>query len=198
MARRTSRSRARTSTPSPAPPPKIVKPAPPKDGFVAVAEVARPHGILGELRLKLYNPDSDLLLRRPSARLRLPDGEAREIAITSAREANKAVLVRLAGVDGRDAAEALRGAEICVPRDAFPALGDGEFYACDLEGARAVLRSGEELGRVVGVTSYPTCDVLVVERAGGGRLEVPLLEAFVGAVDAAQGVVEIVTIEGLD
>src|SRR5580698_1587005 len=133
--------------------------------YVAVAEVARPHGVRGELRLKVYNPDSDLLTRRAGAavRLRLPDGSERDVAVLHAREANKALLVRLAGVDDRDAAEALRGAEVCVPRDAFPPLAEGEFYACDLEGARAVLRSGEEVGRVTGLVSYPTCDALVVD-----------------------------------
>lgn len=179
------------------PPPTAARlPAP--EGYVAIAEIARPHGIQGEIRLKIYNPDSDLLARRPRAKLRTPDGALREVAITQAREANKAMLVRLAGVDDRDAAEALRGAEILVPRDAFPPLEEGEFYACDLEGARAVMRSGEELGRVSGVASYPTCDVLVVDREGGGRVEVPLLDAYVGAVDAKAGVVEILTIEGLD
>ncbi len=42
--------------------------------LVALAEVARPHGIAGELRLKVYNLDSDLLRRRPPITLRLPDG----------------------------------------------------------------------------------------------------------------------------
>ena len=60
--------------------------------------------------------------------------------------------MRLAGVDDRDAAEALRGAEVCVrARRASPPLDEGEFYACDLEGARVVLASGEDVGRVSGI-----------------------------------------------
>ena len=130
----------------------------------------------------------------------MPDGEEREITISTARDANKALLIRISGVDDRDAAEALRGAVLCVAREAFPPLEEGEFYACDLEGARAILRSGEEIGRVTGVASYPTCDVLLVERSGAvaGRLEVPLLPAYVGQVDAKGGTVELLTIEGLD
>ncbi|APR75227.1 16S rRNA processing protein RimM [Minicystis rosea] len=169
------------------------------EGYIAVAEVARPHGVQGELRLKVYNPDSDLLEQKPRVRLRLPDGTTRDASIVSAREANKALLVRFAGIDDRDAAETLRNAEICVPRASFPALEDGEFYACDVEGARAVMRSsGEEIGHVVGLASYPTCDVLLIERPGAARIEVPLLDPYVGAVDVERGVVEILTIEGLD
>lgn len=176
---------------------KPERPAPPADGYVAVAEVARPHGVQGELRLKIYNPASDLLARKPRVRLRLADGAVRDTAILVAREVNKALLVRLEGVDDRDAAEALRGAEVCVPRESFPALEEGEFYACDVEGARAVLKGGEEIGFVSGLTSYPTCDVLVIERASGERIEVPLLEPYVGAIDVAGGVVEILTLDGL-
>lgn len=178
--------------------PEAPKAPPVADGYIALAEVARPHGVQGELRLKVYNPDSDLLARRPRVRLRLPDGTTRDAAITAAREVNKALLVRLAGVEDRDAAEALRGAEVCVPRESFPPLEEGEFYACDVEGARAVLRGGDELGHVAAVASYPTCDVLVIERRTGGRIEVPLLPEYVGAVDVAGGVVEILSIEGLD
>jgi 16S rRNA processing protein RimM len=163
-----------------------------------VAEVARPHGIKGELRLKVYNPASDLLRRRPPVLLRLPDGSEREASITMAREVDKALLVQIAGVDDRNAAEALRGAEVCVPRASLPPPGEGEFYAWDVEGAAAVLTSGEPVGQVIELTSYPTCDVLVVVRPDGKRIEVPLVEAYVARVDAERGVVELVTVDGLE
>lgn len=191
--------RGKNEAPKPAPPAAPAKkPAPPPDGYIAIGEIARPHGVQGELRLKLYNPDSELLAGRPRLRLRLPDGSVRDAVITASREVNKAQLVRLAEVDDRDAAEAVRGAEILVPREAFPELEPGEFYACDLEGARALDAAGEEIGTVTGIASYPTCDALVIERKGGGRIEVPLLDAYVGAVDAAAGKVEILSLDGLD
>jgi 16S rRNA processing protein RimM len=166
--------------------------------LVALAEVARPHGIRGEVRLKVHNPESDLLVRRPPVRVVLPDGDERALTITAAREADKALLVRFAGIDNRDAAEALRGAAVCVPRSALPPPEDGEFYAWDVEGARAELSSGELVGHVTELASYPTCDVLVVAREGGKRLEVPLVEAYVVRVDVDRGVVELRTLEGLD
>src|SRR5579871_6392653 len=166
--------------------------------LVALAEVARPHGIQGELRLKVYNPDSDLLRRRPPVILRLADGTEREASITAARDADKALLVRIAGVSDRNAAEALRGAEVCVPRASLPPPEEGEFYAWDLEGASAVLTSGEPVGQVTELTSYPTCDVLVVARPDGTRIEVPLVETYVARVDAEHALVELHTIEGLE
>lgn len=165
--------------------------------LIPVAEVARAHGIQGEVRLKIYHEGSDLLAHRPTLRLRMPDGEERSAQIASLRDANKAALARFVGVADRTSAEALRGAVLLVPRDEFPPLEEGEFYACDIEGARAVLPSGEEVGRVEGLAEYPTCDVLIIDRGDRGRLEVPLLEQFVEAVDASAGVIRLLTIEGL-
>ncbi|WP_437475500.1 ribosome maturation factor RimM [Sorangium sp. So ce1014] len=165
--------------------------------YVPVAEIARPHGVQGELRLRIYNESSDLLLARPPIRLRLPDGAERDAKIVAARPTDKALLVRLAGIDGRDAAEALRGAAVCVPRDAFAPLSEGEFYACDIEGARVMTPEGDLLGHVKSLQSYPTCDVLVVERRGAASIEIPLTESFVGSVDVEQQIVQLVTLEGL-
>lgn len=168
-----------------------------KQRYISVAEVARPHGVAGELRLQVYNLGSDLLLKRPALRLRLPDGAEHDATITTARAVNKGILVKLAGVNDRDAAEALRGAEVRVRRDAFPPAEEGEFYACDLEGARVVTVSGEEIGKVTGVQSYPTCDALVIDRGAAGVIEVPLTDAYVASVDVERALVEVATLEGL-
>ena len=166
--------------------------------FVPVAEIARAHGIRGEVRLKLYHEESDIFAQNPTIRLRTPEGEERFVKIDLARNTNNGLLVKLAGTNDRNDAEALRGCILSVPRDEFPALEEGEFYACDIEGAQAVLPSGEVVGRVTGIVTYPTCETLAVDRTNGGKLEIPLIEQFVGSVDTDAGVVHLVTIEGLE
>ena len=163
---------------------------------MAIAEVARPHGTSGELRLRVFNPDSDLLARRPPLRLVCADGSVKNIQVRSMRHVPGAVLVRLAGVTDRDQAEALRGARVEVPRDELEATAEDEYYHCDLEGCR-VMVGEREIGSVVAVVSYPTCDALVVEHEKG-RIEVPLVDPYLGRVDIDAGVIELNTVEGLD
>lgn len=178
--------------------------------YVAVAEIARPHGIRGELKLKLYNVDSDLLASRPPIRLAMPDGTIRQAEIRALRPTPGAMLMRLAGVADRNAAEALRGAQIEVARSRFEALGadsaerleggddtaEPEFYVCDLEGC-TVLLEGAAVGLVKTVTRYPTCDVLVVTRPAARTLEVPMQAAYIGDVDLEARTVVLLTVEGL-
>ncbi len=161
-----------------------------------LAEVARPHGIAGELRLKVYNRDSDLLVRLERVVVRFPSGEEREVAVRHARPAAEAILALLEGCVGRTEAERWRGAQILAPREAFPALEEGEFYACDIEGARVEV-AGEPFGEVERLVSYPTCDAIVV-RSGEGRFEVPLVEGAVDEVDVAARVVRVGSREALE
>lgn len=173
------------------------------DAWVPLAEIARPHGVRGELRLRLFNRDSDLLLELDDVLVRLPDGEEHEVSVQSARRANDAILMRLFSVDDRGRADELRGAIVCARRRDFPALEEGEFYACDVEGARVVLEGVEgaesEIGRVRSLRTYPSTNVLVVDAADGGRpWEVPLVSEVVRAVDVSAGVVTLATLAGVE
>jgi len=169
------------------------------DAWVPLAEVMRPHGVRGEVRLRPFNRDSDLLLDVDEVLVRFGAGDEQEVSVDGARRANDAILMKLHSVDDRDRAEELRGALLCVRREAFPPAGEGEFYACDLEGARVVTDEGLELGRVTELRTYPSVDVLVLAAADGGKpWEVPLVEAFVRSVDTAAGLVTLATTEGLE
>ncbi|MGH7271500.1 MAG: ribosome maturation factor RimM [Polyangiaceae bacterium] len=174
------------------------------EAWVPLAEVARPHGVRGEVRLRLYNSDSRLLLDLDEVLLRFSDGEEEEVSVDSVRRADDAILMKLYSVDDRNRAEDLRGAKICARRRDFPALEGGEFYACDVEGARVVVESegggaAHELGRVIELRTYPATDVLLVAASDAGRpWEVPLVGAIVRSVDVAAGVVTLITMDGVE
>ena len=171
----------------------------PPDAWVPLAEVARPHGVRGEVRLKLFNKDSDVLLERDEVLVRMRDGAEHEVSVDRARRADEAILLKLYSIDDRDRADELRGALICVQRRDFPPLEDGEFYLCDALGTKVVLEGGPELGTVRDIRNYPTVDAIVVRAADGGKdWEVPLVEAFVASFDLEAGLVTLRSVEGLE
>lgn len=168
----------------------------PQDRWVALAEVARPHGVRGELRLRSFNPESEVIARVSEFLLRLPDGAERRVAVESQRGTASNPIVKLRGIDDRDRAAELRGALVLIERAELPPPGEGEFYLVDVVGA-SVRDSERQVGKVVSIVNYPTADVLVVERdadGGAGRLEIPITDAFVDSVDLDCG--EITLVEG--
>lgn len=177
------------------------------DTWVPLAEVARPHGVRGELRLRPFNRHSDLLLSLDEVLLRFPDGTQHEVSVDGVRRAGEAVLMKLFSVDDRAAAEALRGVLVCARRGDFPPPDSGEFYACDVEGARVLCPEGDastgsamfEVGIVREVRTYPSMEVLVVDPADGGPpYEVPLLDSIVRTVDITGRVIVLSTLEGVE
>ena len=168
------------------------------DAWVPLAEIARPHGVRGELRLKVFNTTSDVLLEQDEVLVRLENGEEHEVSVEAARRADDAILMKLYSVDDRDRAEELRGAKICVRRRDFPPLEAGEFYTVDIIGAEARI-GGERLGEITEIMSYPTLEAIIVRPDDGkGSWEIPLTETYVGEIDAEARVVEVLTLDELD
>ena len=168
------------------------------EAWVPLAEVARPHGVKGELRLRLFNATSDVLLEQDEVLVRLADGEEHEVSVERARRADDAVLMKLFSVDDRDRAEELRGAHICVRRRDFPQADSGEFYAIDVVGAEVRL-AGERIGVVAELVTYPSIEVFLVHADDGlGDWEIPLTEMFIGRVDVEGKLVELNTLDDVE
>lgn len=162
--------------------------------WVEVGCVARPHGIRGEVRVKVHNPDSEVLFGLTEVMVRVGQTPDRLMPILRARPAAEGVaLIALEGVIDRTQAEALRGALLLVPRQALPATDEDEFYVHDILGANVVGPDGTCFGQVVDYVSYPTADVLVVQ--GERRYEIPVIDDFVRNVDPHR---KTVTVEGID
>jgi 16S rRNA processing protein RimM len=169
--------------------------------WIPLAEIARPHGVKGEVRLKLFNTSSDVLLEQDEVLVRLPPNdkgvvEEHEVSIDHARRADDAILMKLYSVDDRDRAEELRGGHVCVRRKDFPPLDDGEFYSIDLVDAD-VQMNGTKLGSVTDVTAYPTIDVLVVND-GKQLWEIPMTPSYLGKVDLDAATIEVLSLEELE
>jgi 16S rRNA processing protein RimM len=99
-------------------------------------------------------------------------------------------IVRLDGVEDRTAAEALRGQPLMVARAQAPMLGEGEWWAHELEGC--VVCDGERrLGTVSGMLELPSCEVLEVRCEDGRELLVPMVRDAVRHVDVAAGRIEV-------
>ena len=137
--------------------------------------VGRPHGLAGAFHVT-------------KPRTRLLDAAA---AVTVAGVDRRVIhrggtlenpVLRIPGVESREAAELLRGTDLMVERSAAPPLGEDEWLAEDLVGCR-VLDGERPIGEVRALLPYPSCDLLDVRGGDAGALLVPLIGDAVRSVD---------------
>lgn len=163
---------------------------------VSVGRVITAHGIRGELKVRSL---SDNPVRfSPGARMFAvsPSTVSRDLEVRQARPHKGDLLVRFAGVDDRDAAGALVGAELYVREVDVPEPPEGSFYHFQLEGCRVIDRGAGELGEVRRVLEDGGGSLLEVE-GPRGVVPIPFVEAFVTRVDLDARTIEIDLPDGL-
>ena len=108
------------------------------------------------------------------------------LRIKETKEHSDSIVATAHDVDGRDAAELLRGARIFVPRSSFPTAGADEYYWVDLIGLDVTNREGVALGQVKDLMATGPQTVLVLEYEEQGEPAermIPFVSAFVDKVD---------------
>ena len=147
-----------------------------------VGRIGAAHGIKGEVRVKSFT-DAPLDLAAYSP---LEAADGRRFTVLSVRPAGASpdmLVVRFEGVGDRNAAEALNGLDLTVPRERLPEPEEDEFYHADLIGLAAVTPDGSPLGTVVAVPNYGAGDLLEIAVAKGPSLLVPFTRAAVPEID---------------
>lgn len=165
-----------------------------------VGRVVKAHGISGELVVDVRTDDPEVRFAPgTSLRARKPrdGGPARDVVVESARPHGARMLVRLAGLADRDAADAMRGSLFLVDTADLPPIDEPDtYYDHQLEGLRVVTTAGQEIGVVAEVLHTAGSDLLSVKR-DSGELLVPFVSAIVTSVSLDDGSLEIEPPDGL-
>lgn len=154
-----------------------------------VGRLGRPHGLDGHIGL--YVDEDDLVHFAPGKSIYV---DGRQFEVASIRRADRGHHLKLAGIDSRLAAEAIRGNDVIATERRE--LGDDEYWPEDLVGLEVRDPEGNRVGELADLVTGGPQDRLVVD-AAGGRFEIPFVAALVPAVDVAGGFVVITPIEGL-
>ena len=161
-----------------------------------VGRIGKPQGIKGEVTVQVRTDAPDERFAAGAVLLADP-AERGPLVVAGSRWQNGRLVVAFAGVEDRNAAEALRETLLQVDGRALPPPEDeDEFHDHVLRGMSAVLVGGDPLGEVVDVLHLPHGDVLVVRaggrdggtsggRSGGREVLVPFVKAMVPVVDVA-------------
>ncbi len=146
---------------------------------VIIGTVGRPHGLRGEVTVR---PRTDRIEERFAAGCQVLI-DSRPVKVTGSSWTQGRLVVALAGVTDRSAAEALRGVELWADAD-DDELDTDEYHDATLIGMAVVDPQGAPLGTVTAVDHHPTQDLLTVRNDAGEWL-VPFVTELVPEVDPA-------------
>lgn len=150
------------------------------ENMVVMGRVVAPYGVYGWLKVV---PDTEAL-----------DGlfdydnwwlgkgkDWRKYEVETAKVHNDVLLVKLVGINDRDAAFACKGKQVAVPRDQLPEPDENEYYWSDLIGLNVKNQQGVDFGSIVDIFETGANDVLVVKKPDMPKNEERLLP-FIAAV----------------
>lgn len=156
----------------------------PPDQLIAMGRVAGSYGVRGWVKVA---PDGGSEEGLAGARQWWIGAESYEVS--AARVHGATVVGKLAGVETREQALALKGQQVSVPREALPEPDEGKYYLADLVGLEVVNGLGETLGVVTRTYSNGVHDV--IEVAGDKTRLIPWVAAVVKDVDLLEKRVQV-------
>jgi len=153
-------------------------------GRIRVARIGAAHGIRGEVKLWPFTQDP--LAVTNYGTLQSEDGK-RRFDIETIRAAKDHFVARIAGIDSREAAEALRNVDLFILRAKLPPIDEQDtYYHVDLIGMAAVTLEGTPLGNVAALHNFGAGDLIEIATiAGGEPLLLPFTETVVPKIDMA-------------
>ena len=154
--------------------------------FIEAGEIVTTHGVKGEMKVLPWMDGPDVLCEFDRCRI-----DGREYEIESCRVQKTCNLLKLAGIDTMEAAQAMRGKTVELYRED---IDDEVIFAAELMGMK-VFADGAEIGKIRDVLDYPGNSVYVVK--GEHEYMIPAVKAFILDTDMEKNEMQVRLIEGM-
>lgn len=150
-----------------------------KNDKIPLAKIGRPRGLKGNLRIDIYNPDSELFVPGKSFYLS-PDTGLKKLTLATC-DGQWCTFEEIQNVDD---ARAVVGKELCLPRDEMPKTEKGTYYHVDLIGCMIFdQKTKQAIGALNDILYTASNDVWVVVSDKGEEQLIPLLDGVIEKID---------------
>ena len=159
---------------------------------IKIGKIVNAVGLKGEVKVYNYSDSEEVYERTPE----IYTGD-RLLKVENVRMQKNMVILKLSGIDDRNAAEAAKGTELFITEADLPELPEGQFYIRDLIGMEVEEQGGSFHGVVTDVLQNTAQDIFEVKRDDGKTVLIPKVDAFVQKIDGKERLITVTLIEGL-
>ena len=154
--------------------------------FIKAGEIVTTHGVRGEVKVLCWLDDPEMLCEFDRCRI-----DGKEFEMEQVRVQKTCNLVKLAGIDTMEDAQAMRGKTVQLYRED---IDDEVIFADELIGVE-VFSDGVSIGKIVDVMDYPGNSVYVVK--GKYEYMIPAVKHFILSTDLEKNEMQVKLIEGM-
>ena len=159
---------------------------------IKIGKIVNAVGLKGEVKVYNYSDSEEVYERTPE----IYAGD-RLLKVQNVRMQKNMVILKLSGIDDRNAAEAAKGTELFITEADLPELPEGQFYIRDLIGMEVEEQGGSFHGVVTDGLQNTAQDIFEVKRDDGKTVLIPKVDAFVQKIDGKERLITVTLIEGL-
>lgn len=167
------------------------------DQYITIGKVINTHGRRGEVRVLPLTDFPERFDAMQKVRVQGPEKNVC-LGIEKSYQHKKFIILKLAGIEDMNAAEALKGSPLLITRAELMPLPEDSFYIFDIVGLEVYAEDGRWLGQVQEVLQTGANDVLIVQGKSPRPLLIPALKQVVRSVDKEQGKIIVCLPEGLE
>lgn len=159
---------------------------------IKIGKIVNAVGLKGEVKVYNYSDSEEVYERTPE----IYAGD-KLLQVQNVRMQKNMVILKLSGIDDRNAAEAAKGTELFITEADLPELPEGQFYIRDLIGMEVEEQGGSFHGVVTDVLQNTAQDIFEVERDDGKKVLIPKVDAFVQKIDGKERLITVTLIDGM-
>jgi len=159
---------------------------------IKIGKIVNVAGLKGEVKIYNYSDSNERYARLNS--IYVEDTAHR---IEKVRYVKRAVILKLSGIDSREAAEEARGKDIYITEKDLPELAEDEYFIRDLIGVLVFDDAGNIIGELCNVIQNSAQDIYEIETENGKRILIPAVGEFILNIDIKAKRMDVKLIEGL-
>jgi 16S rRNA processing protein RimM len=164
--------------------------------LLEIGRIIRSHGLAGRMKVLSYLESQEILNNLPEVLVGRRVSDAVPFSLDAVQPGREFFILKLGGVEDRDAAAKLAGSFVWMPSEKMEKLPEGEYYWLDIIGLQVVTEDGQILGRIESVFPTGSNDVYVCQR-GEKEILLPAIGDVVRNIDMDRRIMVVRLLKGL-
>jgi len=166
------------------------------EGFIHIGKITSAAGIKGEVKAFLYSGNSRNI-REGITLYTKENNQKKEYTVENVRDQNRVFVIKLEGIDDRNASEGMRNIPLFISESDLQKLPEGTHYVKDMIGMKVFDRkSNKVIGKIVNVLQETPQSIYIIEGKEAKEILIPSVDEFVKKIDMEKNIMEVELIDG--